>query len=62
VTVDVVELLGNETFVYLTMGDGSTITARMAPELRLQRGLQFDVTAPSDKMHFFDPETEYAIY
>jgi multiple sugar transport system ATP-binding protein len=62
VTVDVVELLGNETFVYLTMGDGSTITARMAPELRLQRGLQLDVTAPSDKMHFFDPETEYAIY
>jgi multiple sugar transport system ATP-binding protein len=62
VTVDVVELLGNEIFVYLTLGDGSTITARMAPDLRLQRGLQIDVTAPSEKLHFFDPETEHAIY
>ncbi len=62
VTVDVVELLGNEVFVYLTMGDGSTITARMPPEVRLKRGLTLDVTSPPDKMHFFDPETEYAIY
>jgi multiple sugar transport system ATP-binding protein len=62
VTVDVVELLGNEIFVYLTLDDGSTITARMAPDLRLQRGLKLDVTAPSEKLHFFDPETEYAIY
>ncbi|CAN5657970.1 ABC transporter ATP-binding protein [soil metagenome] len=62
VTVDVLELLGNEVFVYLTMGDGSTITARMPPEVRLKRGLTLDVTSPPDKMHFFDPETEYAIY
>jgi len=62
VTVDVVELLGNEIFVYLTLNDGSTITARMSPDGRIQRGLQLDVTAPSEKLHFFDPETEYAIY
>ncbi len=62
VTVDVVELLGNEIFVYLTLSDGSTITARMSPDPRIQRGLQLDVTAPAEKLHFFDPETEYAIY
>jgi multiple sugar transport system ATP-binding protein len=62
VTVDVVELLGNEIFVYLTTPDGQVLTARMAPELRLQRGLTFDVTAAPDKLHFFDPRTEYAIY
>ncbi|MCC6943721.1 MAG: sn-glycerol-3-phosphate ABC transporter ATP-binding protein UgpC [Thermomicrobiales bacterium] len=62
VTVDVVELLGNEIFVYLTLQDGNTITARMAPDARLQRGLTLDVTAAPEKLHFFDPETEYGVY
>jgi multiple sugar transport system ATP-binding protein len=62
VTVDVVELLGNEIFVYLTMDNGDVITARMDPETHLQRGQKLEVTAPPDKLHFFDPETEYGIY
>jgi multiple sugar transport system ATP-binding protein len=59
-TVDVVELLGNEIFVYLTTSD-QVITARMDPDLRLTRGQQIDVTASPDRLHFFDPQTEAAI-
>jgi multiple sugar transport system ATP-binding protein len=62
VTVDVIELLGNEIFVYLTMDNGDIITARMPPEVNLERGQKLDVTAAPDKLHFFDPETEYGIY
>lgn len=62
VTVDVIELLGNEIFVYLTMENGDVITARMDPDLHIERGQKFDVTAAPDKLHFFDPETEYGIY
>jgi multiple sugar transport system ATP-binding protein len=60
-TVDVVELLGNEIFVYLTTSAGHTITARMDPDLRLQRGQQIQVTAPPDRLHFFDPQSEVSI-
>jgi len=59
-TVDVVELLGNETFVYLD-NQGITITARMNPDVILRRGQEIQVTAASDKLHFFDPATEKAI-
>jgi multiple sugar transport system ATP-binding protein len=59
-TVDVVELLGNEIFVYLTTSD-QVITARMDPDLHLTRGQQIDVTASPDRLHFFDPQTDAAI-
>jgi multiple sugar transport system ATP-binding protein len=60
-TVDVVELLGNEIFVYLTTSAGQVITARMDPDLRLNRGQQIQVTAPPDRLHFFDPQSEVSI-
>jgi multiple sugar transport system ATP-binding protein len=60
VTVDVIELLGNEIFVYLDAA-GLTITARMDPETRLERGQQIEVAANPDKLHFFDPKTELAL-
>jgi len=60
VTVDVVELLGNEIFVYLT-NRGSTLTARMPPDLHLERGQNIEVAGESDKLHFFDTQTEQAI-
>jgi multiple sugar transport system ATP-binding protein len=61
VTVDVVELLGNEIFVYLTTENGATLTARMDPDIKLTRGQKIEVAAPSDKMHFFDRQTEQAL-
>jgi multiple sugar transport system ATP-binding protein len=60
VTVDVIELLGNEIFVYLVSGD-QVMTARMAPDVKLTRGQQVQVGAPMDKLHFFDIQTEAAI-
>ncbi len=60
VTVDVVELLGNEIFVYLT-NRGATLTARMPPDMNLTRGQNIEVAAESDKLHFFDTATDAAI-
>jgi multiple sugar transport system ATP-binding protein len=60
VTVDVIELLGNEIFVYLQAGT-QMLTARMDPDIRLQKGEQIQVGAASDRLHFFDPATEAAI-
>jgi multiple sugar transport system ATP-binding protein len=60
VTVDVIEQLGNEIFVYLDAA-GMTITARMDPETRLERGQQIEVAANPDKLHFFDPQSEAAL-
>jgi len=60
VTVDVLELLGNEIFVYLT-NRGATLTARMPPDIRLERGQEIEVAALPTSLHFFDPQTELAI-
>jgi ABC-type sugar transport system ATPase subunit len=56
----VIELLGNEIFVYLD-NDGRMLTARMDPDIHLTRGQEIEVTAPLDKLHFFDPKSETAI-
>jgi multiple sugar transport system ATP-binding protein len=56
----VIELLGNEIFVYLD-NNGLTLTSRMDPDVHLTRGQDIQVTAPLDKLHFFDPKTESAI-
>jgi multiple sugar transport system ATP-binding protein len=60
VTVDVVELLGNEIFVYLT-NRGATLTARMDPDIKLERGQEIVIAAEPSKLHFFDTQTEQAI-
>jgi multiple sugar transport system ATP-binding protein len=60
VTVDIVELLGNENFVYLLSGS-VLLTARMAPDLRLHRGDRIEVSPLPENLHFFDPQTEAAI-
>ena len=60
VTVDVIEQLGNEIFVYLDAA-GLTITARMDPETRLERGQKIEVAANPEKLHFFDPKSEAAL-
>lgn len=59
-TVDVVELLGNEIFVYLDVR-GQVITARMDPGLKLERGQQIEVVAVPEQLHFFDNQTEQTI-
>lgn len=61
VTVDVVELLGNEIFVYLN-NQNSTLTARMDPDVRLERGQSIEVALDPEKLHFFDPNGDLAIH
>jgi multiple sugar transport system ATP-binding protein len=60
VTVDIVEQLGNENFVYLLAGS-TLLTARMAPDLGLHRGDRIEVAPLPENLHFFDPQTEAAI-
>jgi multiple sugar transport system ATP-binding protein len=60
VTVDIVEQLGNEIFVYLVNGS-TLLTARMAPDTGVHRGDRIEVSAHPDNLHFFDPQTEAAI-
>ncbi len=60
VTVDVVELLGNEIFVYLDTRN-ATITARMDPDVKLERGQEVKVALEPSKLHFFDAQTDETI-
>ena len=60
VTVDIVEQLGNEIFVYLMAGS-TLFTARMAPDMGLHRGDRIEVSPLPENLHFFDPQTELAI-
>jgi multiple sugar transport system ATP-binding protein len=61
-TVDVVELLGNEQFVYLDSDWKDQLVARVAPEPPLEAGQRVELILPADRLHFFDVETEQAIH
>jgi len=58
--VDVIELLGNEIFVYLA-NNGTMLTARMDPNLGITRGQQIEVAAEPERLHFFDPASEQKV-
>jgi len=60
VKVDVIELLGNEIFVYLA-NNGTLLTSRMDPDIKLERGQEIEVAAEPARLHFFDPETEETV-
>ncbi len=58
--VDVTELMGNETFLYLVSGK-NTFIARVDPRSELRVGHAAEVVFDMDKFHIFDAETEQAI-
>jgi len=58
--VDVTELMGNETFLYLVSGK-NTFIGRVDPRSHLRVGHQADVIFDMSKVHIFDAETEKAI-
>ncbi|ELZ32635.1 sugar ABC transporter ATP-binding protein [Halogeometricum pallidum JCM 14848] len=60
VTVDVVEPLGDESFVYFTVGD-QTCTASVDGEEYIKEDSQIDVVFPQDRIHVFDGHTGEAI-
>jgi multiple sugar transport system ATP-binding protein len=58
--VDVTELMGNEIFLYVTLGDHSFV-ARVDPRSRVVMGEKARLTFNMANMHLFDPESELAI-
>jgi len=59
--VEVVEPYGAETYIDLHLGAGS-FTARLNPGDSPVKGQSFGLNADVDKLYFFDPDTEAAIY
>jgi multiple sugar transport system ATP-binding protein len=58
--VDVTELMGNETFLYLVTGK-NTYIARVDPRSHKRVGDNVEVIFDMDKFHIFDVETEVAV-
>jgi multiple sugar transport system ATP-binding protein len=58
--VDVTELMGNETLLYLVSGK-NTYVGRVDPRSHLRVGDQAQFIFDMDKFHIFDAETEQAI-
>ena len=54
-TVYVTELMGNETFVFLSVGTNRLI-ARAPADFRAELESRVWITITTDKVHFFDPE------
>jgi multiple sugar transport system ATP-binding protein len=59
-TVEVVEHMGNELFVYLGQ-NGSTLTARFPPEVDATPGQQVRAVFDPNNLHLFDQTTGNAI-
>ncbi len=55
--VDVIELMGNEIFLYLLTGNRQFI-ARVDPRTHARPGEVIDLIVNMDNMHLFDPQTE----
>jgi multiple sugar transport system ATP-binding protein len=60
VTVEVVEPLGSEQFVYLRSGN-QEFTSRMPSRAALAAGNNVDVVFDTERMHVFDKQTEMAL-
>jgi multiple sugar transport system ATP-binding protein len=60
ILVDLVELLGAETYLYLLLGDNS-MTARVDPRSRALQGETIKVALDTNKIHVFDKETGVTI-
>ena len=58
--VDVMEMMGNEVFVYLQAGNRSMI-ARVDPRTDFKVGDNIQVSGNTDNLHLFDKTTETAI-
>ena len=59
-SVDVTELMGNETFLHL-LAAGKPFLARVDPRTRARPGRHIQVAFDMDRMHAFDPVTQEAL-
>lgn len=60
-TIEVLETLGNEYFVYLNVGAEEPVVARLPADRELEIGEQVSVLISPELLHYFDPETETTI-
>ncbi|WP_227377661.1 ABC transporter ATP-binding protein [Haladaptatus halobius] len=60
VEVDVVEPLGDQSYVYFTVG-GQTYTASIDGEEYIREDIEIDVVFPQNRIHLFDGQTGKAI-
>jgi multiple sugar transport system ATP-binding protein len=58
--VQVVEPLGSDTLIHFAVGD-STLTARVAPEMRPRPGETLSIGVDPSRIHLFDAATERAL-
>ena len=58
--VQVVEPLGSDTLIHFMLGS-STLTARVAPEMRPNPGENLSIGVDPSRIHLFDAATERAI-
>ena len=62
VDVEVTELMGSETYLYLsTTGKDGNIIARVDPRTSSKAGNKIKVAFDTNRLHFFDKETEKTI-
>ena len=62
VSVEIVELMGSETYLYLkTSGKDDNIVARVDPRSTARGGDKIRVAFDATRMHFFDADTESTI-
>ncbi|ELZ32609.1 sugar ABC transporter ATP-binding protein [Halogeometricum pallidum JCM 14848] len=61
VTVQVVEPLGEVSYVYFNLGDGTTYTVSVDGDVLIEEGTTVHIEFPEDKIHLFDGKTGTAI-
>ena len=59
-SVEVTELMGNETYLYLAIA-GNNAIARVSPNTSARRGDEIKITIDVNKIHIFDKNTEKTI-
>jgi len=59
--VDVVELMGNEIFLYLMSKDDKQFVARVDPRVTANIGEQVELAVNMANAHIFDPKTEISL-
>lgn len=61
VQVELVEALGNDTYLSVTLNETSTLQVRIPPDQPVQIGERLWLSIAVDKIHVFDPQTGLAI-
>lgn len=61
VSVDVVEPVGNEIFVYFKLGSQSQLVSRIPADVHPEPGSEFELYFDTSKVHFFEKDTGAAL-